>query len=69
MYIEKYEPVMLLVDVENIKKGSIGTVVEIWNNGAGFEVEFLDKQGNVIDCIALTKKQIRKLTEKEKEKL
>lgn len=67
--IKQYELVALIDDLPNIKSGSIGTVVEIWNNGDGFEVEFLDDNGKVIDCITLSKKQIRQLTPEELKRL
>ena len=69
MEIELYEIVMIKTDIKNIKSGSIGTVVEIWNDGEGYEVEFLDEEGNVIDCISLSKTQVRKLTDEEIKKL
>ena len=67
--IKQYELVALIDDLPNIKSGSIGTVVEIWNNGEGFEVEFLDDNGRVIDCTTLSKKQIRQLTPEELKRL
>jgi len=61
MTINLYDVVVLLVDAMGVKAGSTGTVIEIYNDGQGFEVEFLDDDGYVSNCITLSKEQISKL--------
>ncbi|MGW5360727.1 DUF4926 domain-containing protein [Actinopolymorpha pittospori] len=59
--MELYELVELVVDVpdENLSRGMIGTIVEIYNNPPGFEVEFADSDGHLIALLGLRPEQIR----------
>ena len=65
---ELFEVVKLAYSINNLQKGSIGTIVEKYDDDV-YEVEFLDKDGYVIDCIALNAKQISKLSEEELKQL
>ncbi len=56
--MNEYDVVKILVNKGKIKKGSIGTILEVWDGGAGFEVEFLDDQGYVIDCICVERNEL-----------
>lgn len=69
MKIKLYDVVALNSDTGKLKANMIGTVVEIYDDGKGFEVEFLDDDGHVIESVALAKEQIRKLSEAELEKI
>lgn len=42
----------------NLWRGQVGTVVEILADGAGFEVEFCDRQGRTYESIGLHLNQI-----------
>ncbi len=45
----------------NLKRGEIGTVVEILSNGEVFEVEFSDENGQMYKCISFHASQLRPL--------
>ena len=42
--IKLFDSVALLEDLpeENLRRGQVGTVVEIYKNGEAFEIEFVD---------------------------
>ena len=63
------EPVTNIVDFDNIPKGTIGSVVEIWEKNKFYEIEFFDKNHETIKCISMMPSQFRKLTADELEKL
>lgn len=42
----------------NLLRGQVGTIVEILANGAAFEVEFSDQNGQTDEFLALTPEQI-----------
>ncbi len=58
-----YELVSLRRDVERygLKKGDIGMVIDIYENGKGYLVEFGDAQGNTIGVLALNSHDIQRL--------
>ena len=45
--IKLFDSVALSADLpeENLRRGQIGAVVEIYNDGEAFEVEFVNKNG------------------------
>ncbi|MEB3121314.1 MAG: DUF4926 domain-containing protein [Snowella sp.] len=51
--------VALIVDLpeHNLRRGEIGTVVELLANGAAFEVEFSDDDGQTYESIGLRPEQ------------
>ncbi|WP_339461356.1 DUF4926 domain-containing protein [Nodularia spumigena] len=42
----------------NLLRGQVGTIVEILGDGAAFEVEFSDKNGQSYESVGLTPEQI-----------
>ncbi|MDB9372130.1 DUF4926 domain-containing protein [Nodularia sphaerocarpa] len=42
----------------NLLRGQVGTIVEILADGAAFEVEFSDRNGQAYESLALTPEQI-----------
>jgi len=48
------------VQSEGLRRGEVGTVVELWQNGV-FEVEFSDDAGNAYAFAALRPDQLMKL--------
>ena len=61
--IKLLDIVALTQDVpeHNLKRGEIGTVVEILSNGEVFEVEFSDENGQMYKCISFHASQLRPL--------
>ncbi len=53
--IKLLDVVALTVDIpsENLKRGQVGTVVEILADGEALEVEFSDNQGQTYNCLAI----------------
>ncbi len=37
----------------NLHRGQVGTVVEVFNNGEAFEVEFADLEGRTYEMLAI----------------
>ncbi len=58
--IKLLDVVALTVDIpsENLKRGQVGTVVEILANGEALEVEFSDNQGQVYNSLAVAPEQL-----------
>jgi hypothetical protein len=52
--------VALTVDLPEytLKRGQVGTVVELLQNGNAFEVEFSDREGRTIESVGLRAEQI-----------
>lgn len=46
---------------ENLWAGQVGAIVEIYENGKAFEVEFVDKQGKTYGLLTLRPEQIMHL--------
>lgn len=59
--------VVLTHDIEDygLKEGDIGTVVHSYNDGKGYEVEFVSADGRTIAVITLTHADIRLMDSKE----
>ena len=57
---------MLTQDVpeHNLKRGEVGTVVEILSNGEAFEVEFSDDNGQMYKCLSFLASQLKVLYQK-----
>lgn len=49
------------VPAHNLKRGDIGTVVEILSNGEAFEVEFSKVYGQMYKCLSFLASQLRAL--------
>ena len=60
--IKLLDVVALIEDVESegLRRGEVGTVVELWKNGV-FEVEFSDDSGKAYAFAALRPEQLIKL--------
>lgn len=65
--IKELDRVILNVDIteSKLRKGDIGTVVMVYNNGEGFEVEFITLDGQTITVEALSKDDIREIRKRE----
>lgn len=69
--IKLFDSVALLEDLpeENLWRGQVGAVVEIYNDGEAFEVEFVDTDGQTYGLLALRPKQIMVLRHEAIEKI
>ena len=65
--IAAYERVVLTEDVSNasLKQGDVGVVVEVHNNGEGYEVEFFASNGDTVAVETLKANQVRAANGKE----
>ncbi|MBF0101255.1 MAG: DUF4926 domain-containing protein [Desulfobacterales bacterium] len=65
--IKELYSVILTEDIPNLnlKKGDIGSVVLVHNNGEGYEVEFITLGGDTIAVTTLFPSQIRMIQEME----
>ncbi len=69
--IKLLDTVALLVDLpqENLWRGQVGAVVEVYNNGEAFEVEFVARDGKTYGLLALRREQIMLLQHESIEKI
>lgn len=69
--IKLFDSVALLEDLpeENLWRGQIGAVVEIYNDGEAFEVEFVDTDGRTYGLLALRAEQVMLLRREAIEKI
>jgi uncharacterized protein DUF4926 len=58
--IQPLEVVALTVDLPelNLRRGQVGTVVEMLGGGKAFEVEFCDREGRTYACLGLRPDQV-----------
>jgi Domain of unknown function (DUF4926) len=65
--IEEFEDVALVTDLPKfgLRAGDIGVVVDIHNDGAGFTVEFMRRDGTTVAVVTLNAHQIREIGETE----
>ena len=68
--IKLFDGVALLEDLpeENLWRGQIGAVVEVYNDGEAFEVEFVDTSGRTYGLLALRAEQVMLLRQEAIEK-
>ncbi|MCG9131061.1 DUF4926 domain-containing protein [Candidatus Poribacteria bacterium] len=61
--IKLLDVVVLTQDIpeHNLKRGEVGTVVEILSNGDAFEVEFSDDDGQMYTCLSFPASQLKVL--------
>lgn len=62
MTLKNYSRVMLLTDrftEEGIKTGDIGTIIEVYNDGEAYEVDFSDEKGITIAQVVLREDEMR----------
>lgn len=69
--IKLFDSVALLDDMpdENLQRGNVGAIVEIYNDGESFEVEFEDVNGHTYGLLALTPNQFVVLSHEAREKI
>ena len=69
--IKLFDSVALIEDLpaENLWRGQIGAVVEIYDNGRAFEVEFVDTNGQTYGLLALRAEQLMLLRRESIEKI
>ena len=62
MKFKEYDVVRIKKDYKNIKKGSIGVIVMVFDNpNEAYEVEVVDEDGNVVEECALLPDYIEKV--------
>ena len=59
--IKQYAEIVLLTDKpeKGLIKGDVGIVVEIYDNYAGYEVEFMTKEGKTVAVVTLDANEVR----------
>lgn len=59
--IKEFETIILTEDIPgtDLKKGDMGVVVEIYNQGEGYEVEFFASNGDTVAVETLESRQVR----------
>ncbi|MBN2412030.1 DUF4926 domain-containing protein [candidate division KSB1 bacterium] len=59
--LKELDLVVLTHDIENhdLKSGDVGTVVHSYDDGKGYEVEFVTAEGKTIAVLTLTESDIR----------
>lgn len=65
--IKEFDKIILNVDLpqSGLERGDIGNVVMVYNNGEGYEVEFITFDGKTVAVETLLASQIRKVSHKE----
>ena len=48
-----YDVVIALQDLDNVPKGSKGTILMVFKDGEAYEVEFMDNEGNSLNIITV----------------
>ena len=61
--VKELDRIILNIDIpgKNLKKGDIGTVVMIHNNGGGYEVEFVMLDGQTLSVETLKAEEVREI--------
>jgi len=62
MALKNYSTVVLLTDrfrEEGVKTGDIGTIIEVYNNGEAYEVDFSDEKGITIAQIVVQENELK----------
>ncbi len=59
--IAEYDRVVLMHDLprEGLKAGDVGTVMHIYSEGKGYEVEFMALNGDTIAVVTLKAEEVR----------
>jgi len=63
--LKNFSVVILTKDVENMKTGSIGTIVEVYSKPEGYCVEFVDNSGYTLALLDLSPNDVRLALENE----
>ncbi len=66
-----FDSVALLEDLpdENLRRGQVGAIVEIFDGGEAFEVEFVDTKGETYGLLPLNSNQVIVLSHQSSEKV
>lgn len=58
-----FDVIALMIDLpeHNLRRGQVGTIVEILANGKAFEVEFSDSNGRTFESIGIKPEQMMML--------
>lgn len=69
--IELFDTVALLEDLpaENLWRGQVGAIVEVYDDAKAFEVEFVNTAGRTYGLLTLRREQIMLLQHEAVEKL
>ncbi len=61
--IKNFDRIVLTEDIKDqgLRHGDVGTVVEIYNEGEGFEVEFFTLKGETRSVVTLLANQVREI--------
>ncbi len=61
--IKETDRIILTRDIPemSLKKGDIGTIVLIHENGKGFEVEFITLDGDTVSVVTLNSEDVREI--------
>ncbi|MDP8244976.1 MAG: DUF4926 domain-containing protein [Candidatus Hinthialibacter antarcticus] len=64
---KEFDRIVLTKDLpeSNLVKGDIGTIVQVYENGRGYEVEFMTLNGGTVSVETLTADQVRQIHPKE----
>lgn len=65
--MNELDTVVLAHDIRDcgLKKGDMGAIVQIYNNGEAFEVEFVTVEGKTVALLTLKPSDIRKVSKNE----
>ncbi len=65
--IKELDRIILNKDISgaNLKKGDIGTVIMIHNDGEGYEVEFITLDGDNVSVETLNSSDVREIRKRE----
>ncbi len=60
---ELLDVVALTEDIpeEQLERGDVGTIVDVYDDGRAFEVEFCNRRGETLNMLALAPSQLLKL--------
>ena len=66
-----FDSVALLEDLpdENLWRGQVGAIVEVYNDGEAFEVEFVDTNGKTYGLLPLSANQVIVLSHQSGERV
>ena len=66
-----FDIVALLIDIpeEGLRRGNVGAIVEVYNSGEAYEVEFVDRDGQTYGLLALRPEQFMLLSHTAAEKI
>ena len=65
--MEELDTVVLTHDIKDhgLKKGDMGAVVQVYEGGKAYEVEFVTAEGKTIALLTLTSTDIRQMAKNE----